>query len=174
MEVLRQLGLTSDKMQSYTVQTIRKYVSRIEVALEEEMLDTIFIAQKQEEHDRILYTAGEKLEDEKFKKLSEMIRDCEKVEDKITWIREKVNHIEDLRDILEADCIFEQEYQKVYESLEDMEIALLLNTMRIDRNDVMEMEIDKEWFIQLKNYLNQMPIERQNMIKEMAYRTVQC
>ncbi len=174
MEVLRQLGLTSDKMQSYTVQTIRKYVSRIEVALEEEMLDTIFIAHKQEEHDRILYTAGEKLKDEAFKKLTEMIRDCEKVENKTTWIREKVNHIEDLRDILEADCIFEQEYQKVYESLEDMEIALLLNTMRIDRNDVMEMEIDKEWFIQLKNYLNQMPIERQNMIKEMAYRTVQC
>ena len=41
-------------------------------------------------------------------------------------------------------------------------------------NNVMEMELDREWFVQLKSYLNQMPVERQNTIKEMAYRTVQC
>ena len=35
MEVLNQLGLTSEKIKGYTAQTIRKYVPRIELALED-------------------------------------------------------------------------------------------------------------------------------------------
>lgn len=173
MEVLNQLDLTSDKMKRYTAQTIRKYVPRIELALEDEMLETIFIAQKQEKEANIRYIAGKRLEDEAFKQLTERIRECDKVEDKINWMREKVGHIDDLRDVLEADCIFDEEYQKVYQSLEDMELALLLNSVRIDKNDVTEIEVDREWFKYLKKYLEQMTVERQNAIKDIAYRTVQ-
>lgn len=113
------------------------------------------------------------MEDEAFKQLTERIRECDKVEDKINWMREKVGHIDDLRDVLEADCIFDEEYQKVYQSLEDMELALLLNSVRIDKNDVTEIEVDREWFKYLKKYLEQMTVERQNAIKDIAYRTVQ-
>ena len=170
MEVLERLDLATVEMQAYTAKTIEKYVVRIEVALEDEMLDTIFITSKKKEIQTIKYVAGKKLEDRAFKALTEEIRVCENTEDKIKWIKEQVRHIEDLRDVLEADCLFDEEYTKVYESLEDVEIALLLNTLRIDMNDVMDVEINRQWFDDLKNYLMQMPRKRQETIREVAQR----
>lgn len=174
MEVLNQLGLTSAKIKAYTAQTIQKYVTRIEVALADEVLDTIFIACKSEGKNEIKYTGGAKLEDKAFKVITEEIRACEKVEDKVQYIRENIHHVEDLKDILEADCIFDMEYEKVYESLEDMEIALLLSSIRIDMNDVVEIEIDRDWFEHLRKYLKQLPVTRQEKIKQLSEEITLC
>lgn len=168
MEVLEQLDLKSTTMCDYTAQTIAKFVQRIEVAIEEETLDKIFIPCKQEEQAHIQYIAGKRLEDEAFKSLTETIRACEKIEDKIQWIKEKVHHIEDLRDILEADCFFNEEYNTLYEKLEDIEIALLLYSIRVDENDLIDIELDREWFDYLKQYLEHISVSRQEAIKKVA------
>ena len=44
---------------------------------------------------------------------------------------------------------------------------------RVDDYDMSEVEIDKEWFEYLKQYLNQMPQERREAILEMSYKISQ-
>ena len=168
MEVLEQLGLTSLKMKTYTTQTIKKSVPRVELAIEQETLDKIFIVTKNNLHNIIQYEGGIKLSNEAFRALTEKIRDCKESKEKVQWIKQKVQHVEDLRDVLEADCIFGEEYEDVYQELEDIEIALLLNLMKVDENDHTEVEMDKEWFIYLKKYLNELPTFRQEAIEKMA------
>lgn len=46
----------------------------------------------------------------KFKKLTEEIRECSLVEDKILLIKNNIKSLEDLVDMLNADCLFGYEY----------------------------------------------------------------
>ncbi|MBE6023337.1 MAG: hypothetical protein E7231_08905 [Cellulosilyticum sp.] len=173
MTLLEDLDLRSPQMQFYVMQTLKKYVPRIELALEEETLDKIFTIANQEDLQSIHYQGGERLSDETFKALTERIRESQVVKDKIFWIKQKVQHVEDLRDILEADCIFDKEYVKLYESLEDIEIALLLNLMRIDENDYSEVETEQDWFKWLNQYLKQLPKAQYEVIKHLVQRIKQ-
>lgn len=60
-----------------------------------------------------------------FKKLSEEIRECSLVEDKIALIKNNIKSLEDLVDMLNADCLFEDEYIMYFKSLSKIEIMLL-------------------------------------------------
>lgn len=170
LEVLEKFDLTSLKMKAYTLQTVGKFVSRVEVGLEEDNLDKVFIVVKEEYTQKLEYVGGNRLADSEFKALTEEIRACKTVKDKLYWIKQKVEHAEDLRDILEADCIFEEEYIEIYKSFEDVEIAMLWALFRVDDHDMSEVEVDKEWFNYLKQYLNEMPQERREAILEMSYK----
>ena len=96
LEVLEKFNLTSLKMKAYTLQTIGKFVSRVEVGLEEDELDKVFIAAKDEYAQKVEYIGGNRLKDDDFKTLTEEIRDCRAVQDKLYWIKQKVEHAEDL------------------------------------------------------------------------------
>ncbi len=61
----------------------------------------------------------------KFKKLTEEIRECSLVEDKILLIKNNIKSLEDLVDMLNADCLFGDEYIAFFKSLSKMEIVLL-------------------------------------------------
>ena len=164
MEVLDSLSLTSLEMKNYTIQTIKKYVPRIELILEDETLNKVFVVTQYDERSIIHYQGGHKLSNEAFKTLIEKIRDCQEVEDKIRLIKAEVQHVEDLKDVLEADCLWEQEYGVLYESLEDTEIALLINLLRVDDHDILQMDVDKEWFKYLRQYLESLSLSRQEAI----------
>ncbi len=170
LEILEKFNLTSLKMKTYTFQTIGKFVPRVEVGLEEDNLDKVFIVAKDEYMEKLEYAGGNRLADSEFKTLTEEIRECKTVKDKLYWIQQKVEHAEDLRDILEADCIFEEEYIEIYKSFEDVEIAMLWALCRVDDHDMSEVEVDKEWFNYLKQYLNEMPQERRESILELSHK----
>lgn len=173
MEVLERLDLISLEMKVYAMQTVSKYVPRVELVIEEEALDTVFIIDQHKKANRIEYQGGKRLDHQTFKQLTEEIRDCKDVQGKIKWIKEKVEHVEDLKDILEADCIFDEEYLEIYKSLEDVEIALLLNLLRVDENDCLEMELEEEWFCYLKQYIQELSKERQQAIKTVEHYILQ-
>lgn len=168
MEILEKFKLSSIKMKAYTLQSISKIVPRVEVALDEDHLDKVFIARKDDKAQKVEYVGGKRLDNESFKKLTEEIRDCRTVEDKLYWIRKNIQHAEDLRDLLEAECIFEEEYLEIYKSFEDVELAMLWALCRVDDNDISEIEIEKEWFEYLTKYLSQIPQERRINILEAA------
>ena len=168
MKVLEAWKIDEVETKAYTIQTLHKFIPRIIVALEEENLDTIFIVTEQDNENKMHYKGGKRLEDEAFKTLTEEIRACEKVEDKIAWIRKEIQHVEDLRDLLEADCLFGEEYERLYESLEEIELAILLNIEKVDENDIAEVDIDEEWFIRLVNYLKTLDVEKQERVRDLT------
>lgn len=170
MECLSQLDLADDKMKRYARQTIRKFIPRIEAALEDEVLDKTFIVVNPERSKYIEYRSEEKMSDEAFKALTEEIREAKTVEDKIKWIKEEIHNVEDLRDLFEADCLFDEEFDKVYESLEEIELALLISLNRVDNWGILELDEqeEEEWVSHLRSYLAKLPEKKQKMIYEAA------
>lgn len=171
-ECLKHLDLLSPEMNHYVYQTVSKFIPHVKVALKQGTLGQIFISEGEEVNQKITYLGSEKLEDEVFKVLTEEIRSCKQVEDKVKWIQEKVRHVEDLKDILEADCLFEEEYKVVYEALSDLEIALLLSLTVVDGFDRISLadESEEEWQIALDAYLMMQKEDRRLEILEFAKR----
>lgn len=175
-ECLAMLDLTDVQMCDYAAKTITRFAFRIEEALEDNTLDKIFIVVAKDKEDIIQYTGGQKLDDEAFKVLVEEIKDCRSVQDKVKWIKEKVQNAEDLKDLLEADCLFDEEYVVVFDSLQDMELALVLNLTRVDEYGVLIVEDEesradeKQWRRMLKYYLDGQAQGRRERITQMAER----
>lgn len=167
---LESLGLTEIGMRSYTVQTINKFVPRIIQALEDGTLDKIFISSNSASYGQVEYIGGERLTDSVFKAITEKIRESETTEEKIKKINANIQSAEDLKDVLEADCLFNEEYIRLYESLQDVELALLIHLNRADEYGILEIsdEVEEEWMKWLKAYLGQLPAERNQEIYDMA------
>ncbi len=70
---------------------------------------------------------GERMSDEDFKKLTDKIRECSAAKDKVRLIKDYIHSMYDLVDVLEAGCLFEEEYLSVFEALTITEINLLVN-----------------------------------------------
>lgn len=170
-ESLKDLALDHKEMNSYVKLTLQKLMPHIKQLLKEEKLEQIFIVSKAYEEKPIVYTGGEKLSDEAFKVLTEEIRSCRRVNDKIKWIREKITHAEDLKDILEAECFFDDEYLTLYSELSTAEIALLLHGEMTDEFGKISLEEeDKDWKKILVSYLNkQIPEKKEEIINLAAH-----
>jgi hypothetical protein len=66
-----------------------------------------------------------KLDDEEFKLVIEEITKSKNIYLKIELIREHLNSIKDLMDMLKGDCLFEEEFIEFFISLSDIELAIL-------------------------------------------------
>lgn len=123
---------------------------------------------KSSEDNLLRYQDGESLDDSLFKKVTEEIRDCSKVEDKMKIIREELHSLQDLVDILGADCIFDEEFSYIFKALEDFELALLLKYL--PNNEAMDAdygtESEKEWHEKFIEFLDTLgPAKKEEIIK---------
>jgi hypothetical protein len=127
----------------------------IKNAIETNTLENTFITINTAEDNIIKYQDGESLDDSKFKSITEEIRACSKIEDKMKIIRDELHSLQDLVDVLGADCIFDEEFIYIFKGLEDFELALLLKYL--PSNESMDSdygtESEKEWHEKLKEYL---------------------
>ena len=63
--------------------------------------------------------------------------------------------------MLEADCLFESEYDKYFKTLSEIEVVLLFKHMKdFDLLNICE----KEWQYKFKKYLSNLNIEKYNLI----------
>lgn len=161
-------SIKDDYFISYLNKTGIKIISEIKGNIELNKLANIFITLNNSKDNLVKYKDGEAMNDSKFRIITEEIRACRNVEDKIKIIREEINSLEDLVDVLSSDCIFDDEFIDVFKVLDDFEIALLLkyisNDSAVDRDYGTEGE--KEWHRKLQNYLSDLEeVKKEEIIK---------
>lgn len=132
-----EFNVLDKKLQQHIKDTVLDLTPRLKNALENNQLNTLFIAPKEDLKPIFKFEEGINLEDELFRKITEEIRECSKVSDKIAIIKREVHSITDLVDMLEAYCIFENEFYHIFNSMENSELALLLKLVPLDK--------EKEW-----------------------------
>ncbi|QUI22516.1 hypothetical protein HZI73_09475 [Vallitalea pronyensis] len=128
----------------------------------------IIVEQEKSKKQVVLMDNKEKMDDETFKKLVESIIDCATWEDKIKLIKENMTSLVDFVDVLKADCLFDDEYTKLYETIEDMELAILgkiiyHDALRLEQVDIMNLEhlqLEEPWQWYLDDYIKQLDRER--------------
>ena len=95
------------------------------------------------------------LDNEEFKNIIESIIEEESIFNKINIIKSKINSIKDFIDMLNSDCLFENEYIDLFKSLTDIEISILgrfvfneecrMNKLKLKDVIYSEFNINNDW-----------------------------
>ena len=99
-----------------------------------------------------------------FRRLSEEIRASSVSQDKIELIKNNIKSLEDLADMLDAECLFEEEYIMYFKSLSQMETALL---SKYASDLGLENEYEKEWYFEFNKYISNLNEEEQQSIQKL-------
>jgi hypothetical protein len=74
---------------------------------------------------QLSFKEGARLSDERFRLIFSYILSREKIADKLQIIRSSIPSVQDLRDILQGECLFGEEYEALFRTLSAVELALL-------------------------------------------------
>lgn len=159
------LEIKNTELMTYIKKGILNIALLINERIKLNKLETVFISFNEEESNEIIeYTDGIRMANSKFKKLTEEIRECSLVEDKILLIKNNIKSLEDLVDMLNADCLFGDEYIIFFKSLSKMEIVLLSKYI----SDLsFEYEYEKDLYVEFNKYILSLRKEEQREISEL-------
>lgn len=155
------------KLIEYINKVISEVMPEVRKNMENNTLDRVFITLSKKSENLIKYEDGKMLDNSKFREITEEIRACSNTEAKTRLIREEIHSLEDLLDVLGADCIFEDEYIDIFKALDTFEMALIAKNIYNDeefKTDYM-LENEKEWKIRFKEYFEGLKaVERENIV----------
>lgn len=162
------LDIKNEAVVTYIKKSTLKITSLINESIKLNRLETVFISFNDDNSNEMFeYTDGEKMTNSEFKKLSEEIRECSLVKDKIVLIKNNIKSLEDLVDMLDAECLFEDEYINCFKSLSKMEIILLSKYIS---ELSFENEYEKQWYYEFNEYILSLREEEQIAIREAKER----
>ncbi len=168
-KIIKSLFIENENMIEYIKIVIEKLIPHIKISLENDRLEMIFLSLDKSSEDIIEYEDGESRDNSIFKEITEEIRDCEDVKEKIEIIREDFHSLKDLVDVLGADCIFEDEFIELFKVLDDFEIALLLKEISNEYDEYdYGTESEKEWHEKLHQYLDIIDSKRKEEIIKLS------
>lgn len=169
------LSITDPALTGYMKMSAVNLKSRLKHALEVNGLHSLFLSAAEEEEPPVIrFEDKAALDQDAFLKLADEIRECRYVSDKLALLRKASPGIADLADLLEGGCFFGEEYEKVFASLEDVQLALLTKKLALDPDDrdFLEEENDQEWKSSLYSWLSRLDPVRESAIKGIAARII--
>ena len=168
--IFNELNINDKDLKDYIKFSASKLTIDIYSKNSENNLETIFITLKPLDNNKLIYVDSKKITNSRFRKVTEKIRDLKDIEEKMSIINNNITSLEDLVDILEADCLFDNEYVYLFDTLDDTKLALLLKYMpdidfslNNDKND-----FNKEWQKFLYLYIENMYVIRKDKIIYMS------
>jgi len=140
-------------------------------ALENNSLHNLIIVNaKATQQFDIMFDEGNSLDDERFRQVVDEIMNCAAAEDKAAIIRSKIQSLGDFIDILEAECLFAEEYHVLFSQLGDMELSILArivfiedirtNLTNFSLQNQEEVPQEHEWQTSLYEYLQLLTPQR--------------
>ncbi|MFA9379481.1 MAG: DUF6179 domain-containing protein [Acetanaerobacterium sp.] len=166
-----QIGLSQD-MHPYLPQTAEALTQRLDAARKDTRLPmpfTVFIDadQRQGMH----FHDGDKMSDDAFRAITAEVRACRFTADKLSIIHKHIRSFGDLADLLGADCLFDDEYHALFDSLGETELALLNNLYAQDEEEELHLsENQREWQRQYTDYLQILDSAKRKEMLRLAAR----
>lgn len=157
---------------------------RLDRALEFSNLKNVIIVSGKESRpkQRILFDAGVKMDDESFRELIAEIMECWDGKAKAALITARSQSLADFIDILEADCLYEQEYRDLYSQLGEMELALLARMIFIEdlRADfegfslaaAISKSFEYPWQTEFCAFLSTLPAQALQAVEQLIHSTL--
>ena len=174
-QLCRELSLPEEQFIRRSSPILKNLPARIVAALTNDSLDRLFISIKGEAPSPTQqYRDNEKMPDRRFRALWKKIRACQGVQDKIALIQREVHSIRDLVDLMEADCLQQEEFGALFASLGDTELALVVKILPAQEGEDQMLSPDeiKPWQKELAAFLNKMDTDHRDHIlllsKEIA------
>ena len=178
-----QAGLTiSDpRLIDYMHQCIHKLVQRVINASEHNSLQTVIIKEKEEKRTPrvVSLEKADRMTDSHFRLLIEKIMACEKTQEKVNLIQENVHSLADYVDVLNAHCLFGNEFKILFKTMGDIELAILakkvfyeeLRGNSVDFSSLVfqEKTPESEWEMHYMEFLQSLNQDRITVIEECIH-----
>lgn len=156
------LGINNKGLINYVDKAAIKITSYINNSIKINKLEKVFISFcKKSSYDHIEYIDGEKMTNSKFRKITNQIRECNEVEEKIKIIKGSITSFEDLVDMLESECLFEKEYIHYFKSMSEIEMMLLYKYVEDD-------DSNKEWCGYYRKFLSNLTSTEKGKVEMMS------
>ena len=144
-----------------------KVIPEVINAVKLNTLEKVFVKKKHPElNEKIYFSFGEKMDDEKYRSIVDEITQCRFLSDKILIIKNKINSLADLEDLLLDAELSEHEITAVLKELKGEEIAALAKyhpfVQKIEDEDISDGE--KKLRQCLQSFIIKEPLERRNII----------
>lgn len=99
---------------------------RILYALENDCLKSMIVVEEEEKQKyTFAFDEGKRMSEKKFKKTVDKIMNSSAIVDKVDVINSEVHSLQDFIDILDADCLYGEEFGHVFNTLGDIELTIL-------------------------------------------------
>lgn len=160
------LNIQNKELKKYMNMAATDSVKHIYNCIKLNKLEKVFISFIDDSENQFIeYIDKPKLSNSKFKRITERIRDSVRTDNKIEIIKDNIESLRDIVDMLEADCLFEVEYDEYFKTLSEIELVLLFKYMKdFDSFN----NCDKEWHYEFKKYLSNLNINKYNLIVEFS------
>lgn len=126
-ELLSRLNINDTQLSDYMHQCMRHLAQRAVNAARHNSLETVIIKEmkKKQKSYAISLDNGDQMTDSRFRLLVDRITACEKTEEKVDLIQKNVHSLTDYVDVLNAGCLFGNEFHTLFRSLSHIELAIL-------------------------------------------------
>lgn len=168
--IIKELDIKSPLLISYIDKSLSSITSNILHAVKINTLNKTIVSQAYPElKPKIDFFTGVKMEDEDYRKLINDLIICRYSSDKLLLIKENVKSFADLEDILFDAQLNNEEITSIFAILKDIEIAALIKKYPYDSeiNAIDISEEEQSMSLVLKNYFNQLSVDRQNEINKI-------
>lgn len=161
----------TEPLKRYLRGSLPQIAAVIENAVLLQTLDRVFILPKYPENNRkLIFSFGEKMDDEKYRKVLEEIRQCRYLTDKKALIKGEIHSLADLEDILLDAELHEEEILSIIRELNPAEIAALVKkhpmSSALDQYELRESQIVLGECLQ--KFLAELPAKGRDLIKQAA------
>jgi hypothetical protein len=134
-------------------------------------LKKLFITLSWSEKQKLKFEDGKSLKNKAFRQITDGIRGCSEVGCKIEIIREELHSLRDLMDVFSADCIFDDEFTDIFNTLSNFESALLMKHISNETGWGTDYgtESEKEWQKKFKEYFESLNNKKKMEIIRISY-----
>ncbi len=156
-----------DYIRQFTV----NFKTRLIHALAANSLERLFLSSDDTlDTQLICFRDKDSLDDSRFRDISVEIRECRLVSDKIGLLKKDAFSLKDFIDLLEGDCFFDKEFDAVFQTMDQIQLALLMKKLPIHPADSDAHAEDdlKDWHRYFISFLNKMEPEERNRIRLFA------
>lgn len=169
-QLTKQLDLTHS-LKTYISDSLSQIANEIVEAVELRTLDRIFIIPKYpNDSNKITFSFGEKMDDERYRKVLEEITQCRYLTDKIAIIKSQIHSLADLEDVLLDSELSEEEIINILGILNPAEIAALIDKhpklSELDTYNLTESQITLSHCLQ--KFLDMLPTKQQEIVNKIT------
>ncbi|GGB54942.1 hypothetical protein F3157_21475 [Virgibacillus dakarensis] len=120
-------NIKDPQMTDYLKRCGMNLVNRVKSVVKHNRLDTVVIVEKELRSKPIVTTfkASDRMSDSRFRLLVEKIMNCEKTVDKVNMIRTNFHSLHDYIDMLNTNCLLDDEYEELFKTFGDVDLAIL-------------------------------------------------
>lgn len=159
----------SENLLKYVKQSLPLLAVAIESAAKVGSLDRIFIVPKYpEDNPKLIVSYGEKMDDELYRKVLDEFMSCQSTTDKISIMKEHINSLADLNDLLLDAELTAAEITVLLKELSPAEIAALMKkyTPQYEMSFIELRDSEKTLCEGLHRFASSLPLEQQALLEK--------